>query len=138
MGSEMCIRDRNSGGAGAQTVSVYRVTGLTAGETVPFTATLENSNANGDVAGSVTADATGEAVIFSTDLAGALPDGVVRYDFQINFETGNDADVDRLLVREGIVTAFNDGANNSINNIFDIFGNLFPQPSVDSDNLGSE
>ena len=121
--------DWNSGGAGAQTVSVYRVTGLTPGETVPFTATLENSNANGDVAGSVTADATGEAVIFSTDLAGALPAGVVRYDFQINFETGNDVDVDRLLVREGIVTSFGDGANSNE------FGFATNQPVNDSDNF---
>ena len=119
--------DWNSGGAGAQTVSVYRVTGLTAGATVPFTATLSNSNANGDVAGSVTADATGEAVIFSTDLAGALPAGVVRYDFDINFETGNPVDVDRLLVREGIVTSFGDGANLTD----DTLGN---DPLNDSDN----
>lgn len=119
--------DWNSGGAGAQTVSVYRVTGLTAGETVPFTATLSNSNANGDVQGSVTADSTGEAVIFSTDLAGSLPAGVVRYDFGINFETGNPIDVDRLLIRSGVVSAFNDGAN--FND--DTLGN---DPLNDSDN----
>lgn len=119
--------DWNSGGQGAGTVSVYRITGLPVSATVPFTAVLSNSNANGTVNGSVTSDATGEAVLVSTDLNGALPAGVVRYDFGINLETGNFVDIDRLLIRNGVVSAYNDGANSND----DVLGN---DPGADSDN----
>jgi len=123
--------DWNSGGEGAQTISVYRVTGLPAGEEVPFTVVLENSNADGTYSGTVTGDETGEAVLVSTSLAGALPAGVVRYDFGINFEIGDDLDVDRLLSRGGVVTAFNGGANS------DPSGNS-NTPLDDTDNEGTE
>jgi len=123
--------DWNSGGEGAQTISVYRVTGLPPGEVVPFTVELENSNADGTYTGTVTGDSTGEAVLVSTSLAGALPAGVVRYDFGINFETGEDLDVDRLLSRSGVVTSFNGGAN------FSLMDND-ATPLGDTDNNGTE
>ena len=61
---------------------------------------------------SVTADASGEAVLVSTTLPG-LPAGTVRYDLGLNFEvpTNTPLDVDRLLATGGVVTAFNGGAN---------------------------
>jgi len=69
--------------------------------------------------------------LYSTSLAGALPAGVVRYDFGINFETGEDLDVDRLLSRSGVVTSFNGGAN------FSLMDND-ATPLGDTDNNGTE
>ncbi|WP_371396362.1 hypothetical protein [Fretibacter rubidus] len=131
-GREFGFFDWNSGGDGSGTVSVYRITGLTGA--TDYSVQLENSNANGTYSGTLTPDATGEAILFSTDLGGTLPADVVRYDFLLNLETSSTTvDVDRLLSKGGIVTSYGDGANNSYNN---------PrpnQPSVDSDNtLGSE
>ena len=107
--------DWNSGPAGAQTVSVYRITGLPVGGTVNYTATIYNSNTGGPGAfllpqASVTGDASGEAVLVSTTLPG-LPAGTVRYDLELNFETNGNLDVDRLMATAGVVTAFNGGAN---------------------------
>ncbi|WP_371396361.1 hypothetical protein [Fretibacter rubidus] len=131
-GREFGFFDWNSGGDGSGTVTVYRITGLT-GPT-DFTVTLDNSNADGTYTGQLTPDMTGEAILFSTDMGGTLPDGVVRYDALINLETSSTTvDVDRLLSKGGIVTNFGDGANNSYRNP------SFNQPSWDSDNLlGSE
>ena len=55
----------------------------------------------------------------------------MRYDFQINFETSDVLDVDRLLVRDGVVTEFKDGANNND------FQFILDTPADDSDR-GSE
>ncbi len=130
-GREFGFFDWNGGTNGTGTISVYRITGLT-GPT-DFTIQLENSNANGTYAGQVVPDATGEAQLTSNNMGGALPAGVVRYDVQINLETPNtNVDVDRLMIRNGIVTNYGDGANATT------YGQP-NQPNSDSDdNLGSE
>jgi len=97
----------------AGTISIYRITGLT-GPTV-FTVTLSNSADNGIFTGTVTPDATGEAIITSVDFGLPVPPMFVRADVEFNFETGNMLDVDRLLARNGIVTNFGGGANFSDN-----------------------
>ena len=114
-GETFGVFDWNSGPAGAQTLSVYRITGLPVGGTVNYTATIWNSNTGGPGAmllpqASVTGDDSGEAVLVSTTLPG-LPAGTVRYDLGLNFETAGSLDVDRLLATGGVVTAFNGGAN---------------------------
>ena len=131
-GQTFGVFDWNSGPAGAQTVSVYRITGLTPGEAVTYTATLYNSFANGGGAyilppATVTGDASGEAALVSTTLPG-LPATIVRYDLGLNFETGNALDVDRQLLTEGVVSAFNGGANS------DSDGTLQGSPTGDADN----
>ena len=111
-GREFGYFDWNAGPAiGDPTLSVYRITGLDANESVDYSVTLENSNNNGTYAGSVTANSYGEAQLISTLMP--VPADTERFDVLINIETPNgDVDVDRLMLRTGIVTAFNDGANN--------------------------
>ena len=111
-GREFGYFDWNAGPAiGDPTLSVYRITGLDAGMPVDYTLTLENSNNNGTYAGTVTANSYGEAQLVSTLMP--VPADTERFDVLINLETPNDdVDVDRLMLRTGIVTAFNDGANN--------------------------
>lgn len=131
-GESFGVFDWNSGPAGAQTLSVYRITGLPVGGTVNYTATIWNSNTGGPGAlllpqASVTGDDSGEAVLVSTTLPG-LPAGTVRYDLGLNFETGASLDVDRLLATGGVVTAFNGGAN------ADVAGSLNADVRADADN----
>lgn len=121
------VFDWNSGPVGAQTISVYRITGLEPGVPVTYTATLYNSLANGTLPpATVTGDASGEAVLVSTTLPG-IPATVSRYDLGLNFETARTLDVDRLLSRGGVVTNFGGGANGN-----DV--SLQGSPSVDADN----
>jgi len=120
-GQEFGVFDWN-GASPTGTVSVYRITGLPPGPTT-FTVTLTNSGANGSFTGIVTPDATGEAVITSTNFsAGVPPYG--RGDVLFVFETAAVVDVDRLLARNGVVSAFGDGANED----------LLTPPSMDGDN----
>ena len=131
-GETFGVFDWNSGPAGAQTLSVYRITGLPVGGTVNYTATIWNSNTGGPGAlllpqASVTGDDSGEAVLVSTTLPG-LPAGTVRYDLGLNFETAGTLDVDRLLATGGVVTAFNGGAN------ADVAGSLNADVRDDADN----
>lgn len=136
-GQEFGVFDWNSGQSGAQNVNVYRITGLDAGATVPYTISIENAGLTGaanTLTGSVTADAAGEAVLTDVAIAAMLPATVKRFDFGINLETGNDVDIDRLMTNNGVVSAFNDGANRSG---YGYFGGL-EQPGTDSDNTGSE
>ncbi len=111
-GREFGYFDWNAGPAiSSPTLSVYRITGLTAGDTVDYSLTLENSNANGTYSGAVTADSAGEAVLVSTTMP--VPATVGRFDVLINLETPNtDVDIDRMMLKGGVVSAFNDGANN--------------------------
>ncbi|MGB3455167.1 MAG: hypothetical protein WBG08_11030 [Litorimonas sp.] len=122
----------------AGTNSVYRVTGLPVGEAIDYTVTFERSNpatADGTYTGTVTST-TGEAVLTSFDNFGltAGPD-FTRADVLMNFEVATvanggtaDLDVDRLMARNGVVSAFNDGAN------FDDFGNDGPNNDADENN----
>ena len=113
-GQAFGVFDWNSGPAGAQTLSVYRITGLNPGVPVTYTATLWNSFAGtGAVTlppATVTGDASGEAVLVSTTLPG-IPADIARYDLGLNFETGRSLDVDRLLSRGGVISDFGGGAN---------------------------
>ena len=93
-----------------------------------YTIQVENSNNDGLYFGTATPDATGEAVLVSSTLP--IPADTGRYDFQITFESGSTViDVDRLLLRSGIVTDFGDNANSA---------NTTAQPTTDDDNGGSE
>ena len=125
--------DWNSGQAGAQRLNVYRVTGLEPSSMTRYTVEVENADvtaAEGTVTGYLTSDAAGEAVLTDSMIAAMLPADVARFDFGINIETGNDIDIDRLMSTGGIVTSFNDGANNDPNDA--------AQPTTDADNGGSE
>ena len=134
-GQSFGVFDWNSGQAGAQRLNVYRITGLDADSTVPYTVSIENAGLTGaanTVTGSVTANGAGEAVLTDSMIAAMLPATVSRFDFGINLETGNDVDIDRLMSTGGIVTSFNDGANNTLFSTTN-------QPTGDSDNFsGSE
>ena len=113
-GQEFGFFDWNSGQAGAQTVSVYRVTGLDPSADTAYTISIENAGLTGaanTLTGALTADAAGEAVLTSAAIAAMLPATVKRYDFQINLETSNPLDVDRLMSKGGVISAFNDSSN---------------------------
>ena len=129
-GQAFGVFDWNSGPAGAQTLSVYRITGLNPGVPVTYTATLWNSFAGtGAVTlppATVTGDASGEAVLVSTTLPG-IPADIARYDLGLNFETGRSLDVDRLLSRGGVISDFGGGANA-------LDATLQGSPSGDADN----
>ena len=131
-GQSFGVFDWNSGPLGAQTVSVYRITGLEPGVQVRYTATIWNSEAEGGAAfvlpgeTFVTGNDAGEAIL--TNVLDGIPADVTRYDLGLNFETGEDLDVDRLMSRDGIITTFGGGAN------LDSNGLLQMSPSRDADN----
>jgi len=96
-----------NGSSPTGTVSVYRITGLT-GPTA-YTVTMTNSGANGEFNGIATPDANGEVVLTSLDFGAGVP-AYIRGDALFLFETTNtNIDVDRLLARNGVVSAFGDG-----------------------------
>ena len=135
-GKEFGFFDWNSGQAGAQRLNVYRITGLAPNAEVLYTITVENAaglgGADNTLTGSVEADAEGTTAITDREIALMLPATVKQFDFSINLETGTDVDIDRLMSTGGIVTSFNDGANNSLFSTSN-------QPTGDSDNsTGSE
>jgi hypothetical protein len=111
-GREFGYFDWNGGqAAGNGALTVYRITGLDPNMPVDYSLTLENSNANGTYPGTVTANSYGEATLVSTTMP--IPATVERFDVLINVETPNtDVDIDRLISKGGIISAFNDGANN--------------------------
>jgi hypothetical protein len=116
-GQSFGVFDWNSGPVGAQTLSVYRITGLEPGVPTTYTATLYNSLANNGApytlpSSTVTGDVSGEAVLVSTTLPG-IPASIVRYDLGLNFETGRPLDVDRLLSAGGVISDFGGGANSN-------------------------
>jgi len=130
-GQAFGVFDWNSGPVGAQTLSVYRITGLEPGVPTTYTATLYNSLANNGApymlpSSTVTGDVSGEAVLVSTTLPG-IPASVVRYDLGLNFETGRALDVDRLLSAGGVISDFGGGANTTD-------ATLQGSPSADADN----
>jgi len=103
-------------GNGAGTVTVFRVTGLDTEDPTPYTVELSNTpngTYDGVYNGVVAGGNDGEITLVSTNLFGVdSPVDFVRGDVTICFETNNTrVDVDRLLLRNGIVSAFNDGAN---------------------------
>lgn len=104
---------------GGGTNTVLRVTGLPKDVDIPYTVTLTNTNDyefNGVYSGTIAAaDSDGEVVLQSFNLFGVdNPVDFVRADAEICFETdATTVDVDRLLARGGIISAFNDGSNNS-------------------------
>lgn len=113
--------DWNSGPDGAQTNSIYRITGLSQVEDTPYTITLTNASpasAEGTyravVPAAAAAATNGEAVLNSIGKWGipSIPN-FVRADALVNFESSADIDVDRLLVRNGIISDFGDGSNQS-------------------------
>ena len=112
-GQSFGVFDWNSGPAGNQALSVYRITGLEPGEPVTYTATLYNTIQGAPFtlpAATVTGDASGEATLVSTVLPG-IPADIIRYDLGLNFETADELDVDRLISTGGIVSNFGGGAN---------------------------
>lgn len=129
------------GGDANRTVTVLRATGMPTMSPTPFTITFDNAvppslngqtftgtynpaNATGDLVGS------GEFTM-NTALGMGLdtPPTFLRADILVNFETNADIDVDRLMARNGIITNYGDGANNSYNVVF---SNTIP--NFDSDN----
>jgi len=115
--------DWNDGRAG-RTTSVYRVTGLVPSAPVDYTVTLTNSNRDGSYSGTLMADSVGEFVMTSVGFGGIVPT-FGRGDASFNFETTDEIDVDRLMVRNGISTDFGGGANSSLSG---------DTPSTDTDN----
>ena len=121
----------STNGGGKNTV--LRVTGLPTATATPYNVTLTNTPNgafDGVYEGTVPAGNDGEIALQSFNLFGVdNPVAYVRGDAEICFETGDTSiDVDRLLARNGNITAFNDGANNNI--IFARSGT----PEVDFDN----
>jgi len=120
-----------NGDAPTGTLSVYRATGFTPGTPVAYTVTMSNSGANGSFSGMATPTATGEIVLNSRGFGGVVPT-YGRGDAVINFETAAAIDVDRLLIRGGVVSDFGGGANRA-----DSFNCLGSHPLNDADNAGS-
>jgi len=121
-------------GNGAGTVTVLRVTGLDRTEPTPYTVELTNTPNgiyDGIYSGTIPGGNDGELTLVSTNLFGVdAPVNFVRGDALICFETTETTvDVDRLLLRNGIVSAFNDGANFNDDN-----SDLPNTPSNDGDN----
>jgi len=131
-GQTFGVFDWNSGSP-AGTISFYRITGLDPESETNYTVTISNSAqaVNGTYPGVLFADETGEEIITSVGFGDAGVPAFVRADALINIETSDPIDVDRLLARNGIVTAFNDGSNNSN-------GEGDEQPSNDDDNQSDE
>ena len=111
------------------TLTVYRVTGLM--EDTPYTVTMSNSGADGIYNGVAVPNAFGEEVITSRGFGANVPT-YVRGDAVFIFETNDNLDVDRLQIRNDVVTAFGDGAN------ADRDGFLGADPREDSDNQEPE
>mgnify|MGYP003111171383 CR=1 FL=1 len=124
-GQTFGVYDWNSGSPSG-TISVYRVTGLPAGPTA-YTVIMTNAGvANGTYNGIATPNANGEFVVNSLNYGISSLPTYVRGDAEFIFETNNDVDVDRLMARNGIVSAFGDGSNED-----SVLGN---DPRVDDDN----
>ena len=109
------------------------MTGLPTATATPYNVTLTktpNGAFDGVYEGTVPAGNDGEIALQSFNLFSVdNPVAYVRGDAEICFETGDTSiDVDRLLARNGNITAFNDGANNNI--LFAVSGT----PEVDFDN----
>lgn len=112
------------------TISIYRVTRLT-GPT-PYTVTLTNAGAaNGTYSGIATPNADGELVLTSADFGLTVPPVYTRADVQIIFETLDTVDMDRLMVRNDIVSDFGGGANIDL-------ASTVGQPTGDSDTGAAE
>ncbi|WP_416877355.1 hypothetical protein [Litorimonas sp.] len=123
-GQTFGVFDWNSGSPSG-TISVYRVTGLT-GPT-DYTVTLTNAgSANGVYSGVATPNSNGEFVINSLNYGIPSIPAYIRADAEFVFEFAGDVDVDRLMARNGVVSAFGDGSNED-----SVLGN---SPSRDDDN----
>ena len=101
---------------GNGTATVLRVTGLPKDEATGYTVELTNTpnmTYDGVYSGTIPAGNDGELALNSFNLFGVdNPVQFVRGDAQICFETqSTNVDVDRLLVRNGVISAFNDGSN---------------------------
>jgi len=135
-GKTFGVFDWNGTPQAGGTNSVYRITGLTG----PTNATVTTFNSISGMKSAsypfVLTPVSGnndEAVLTSFTLGqtvGAAGDNIGdRYDFSLFLETNDPVDVDRLMIREGVVTAFNDGSNNSAT------GNT---PNSDDDDAANE
>ena len=101
---------------GTGTATVLRVTGLPLNAETPYTLEMTNTpngTYDGIYSGTVPAGNDGELALNSNNMFGVdNPVPFVRGDIQICFETeATDVDVDRLLVSNGVISAFNDGSN---------------------------
>ena len=124
-GQQFGVYDWNSGQSSG-TVSVYRVTGLPS-DGAAYSVIMTNAGtANGTYDGFATPNANGEFIMNSTSFGDVGLMSYVRGDVEFIFETDVDVDVDRLMARNGIVSAFGDGSN-----VDDVLGN---NPAEDSDN----
>ena len=104
------------GSSSTATITVLRVTGLPTDEDVAYTVEFKNANdgSDGSYRGVATAAdlADGELALFSHTGFGTSNTNYTRADVQICFETDEeDVDVDRLMIRNNVVSAYNDGAN---------------------------
>lgn len=102
-----------NGGNPTSTLSVYRGTGFTPSVPVAYTVTMTNSPVNGSYQGMVTPNAEGEVVLTSKGFGAAAVPAYTRGDATINFETINAIDLDRLMIRNGVVSDFGDGSNSN-------------------------
>ena len=98
------------------TATVLRVTGLPMNAATPYTVDVTNTpngTYDGTYSGTIPAGNDGELALNSFNMFGVdNPVPFVRGDIQICFETeATDVDVDRLLVSNGVISAFNDGSN---------------------------
>jgi len=92
------------------TNSIFRVTGLAASSPVTYNVTFSNTTGgqDGTFSGSGTSNAAGEIVLNSFNAFGTSNAGYGRGDVAFSFDGANPAnvDVDRLMVRLGVVSAF--------------------------------
>lgn len=116
------------------TITVLRVTGLPRDEDVRYTVNyinaLDGSNGNYSAVASAADLADGELALFSHTGFGTSNTSYGRADVQICFETASEiVDVDRMMIRSGVVSAYNDGSNSG-----DTENGANNQPLCDDDN----
>lgn len=108
-----------NGGEAGRTISQFRITGLPANSTTDFSVQIANSvssggsDVDGTYFGTVTANENGVATLSSAGYGDAAVPAHKNHDSLIIIETASSLDMDRLIARNGIVTNYGDGANNS-------------------------
>lgn len=110
------------------TDNVYRITGLSGPTVGTVTFTKDVAGMNGTFPIMLT-PTNGEAVLTSFTSFGTTNTDYRRADISISLETADPVDIDRLMIRNGIVTNFGDGANRSATGM---------TPDTDSDDAANE
>lgn len=109
------------GSNASNTITVLRVTGLPKGDDIRYTVQFRNTNDGTDATYNGTATAAdladSEFALYSHTGFGTSNADYTRGDVLVTFETAvTTVDVDRLMIRNNVISAYNDGSNSNDNN----------------------